>query len=230
MKEPKYYSHARNDIVDLVISTGSLKRILDVGCGYGYTGELLKSNGAIKVDGIELESDACEEAKRRLDQIYQGSAENGDLISSLGSYDCIICADVLEHLNDPWITLTLLRNHIHKNGRLVCSIPNIRYFKVISNLLLFGEWNYQEAGILDKTHLRFFTRKSIELMFKQSGYEINIIRQKIRRVTAIFNFITFGIFSDFFPMKFYIIAYPTMKLNENSNKIKFWSFDLVKIG
>lgn len=209
MKEPKYYSHARNDIVDLVISTGSLKRILDVGCGYGYTGELLKSNGAIKVDGIELESDACEEAKRRLDQIYQGSAENGDLISSLGSYDCIICADVLEHLNDPWITLTLLRNHIHKNGRLVCSIPNIRYFKVISNLLLFGEWNYQEAGILDKTHLRFFTRKSIELMFKQAGYEITIIRQKIRRVTAIFNFITFGIFSDFFPMKFYIIAYPT---------------------
>lgn len=158
------------------------------------------------VDGIEFVSDACEEAKRRLDNIYQGSAEDADLISNLGSYDCIICADVLEHLTDPWTTLTLLRDHLRKNGRLVCSIPNIRYFKVILKLLLFGDWKYQEAGIMDKTHLRFFTRKSIELMFKQSGYETTIIRQKIRRTSAVFNFITFGIFSDFFPMKFYVIA------------------------
>jgi len=162
----------------------------------------------MRVEGIEFESDACEEAKRRLDKIYQGSAEDAALLSSTGSYDCIICADVLEHLNDPWMTLTNLRSHINKNGRIVCSIPNIRYFKIIANLLLFGEWNYQEAGILDKTHLRFFTRKTIDLMFKQTGYEITISRQKIRRVTAIFNFITFGIFGDFFPMKFFIIAYP----------------------
>ena len=121
------------------MSTGSVERILDVGCGYGYTGELLKNMGAIRVEGLEFVPDACEEAKHRLDQIFQGSAEDSSLISTLGSYDCIICADLLEHLIDPWETLTLLRNHLNKNGRLVCSIPNIRYFKIISKLLFFGD-------------------------------------------------------------------------------------------
>lgn len=214
MKSSEYYSHARYDIIDIVISTGSIEKILDVGCGYGYTGEKLKNKGAIRVEGLEFASEACEKAKRRLDQIFQGSAEDSNLISTLGSYDCIICADLLEHLIDPWKTLTLLKNHLNKHGRLVASIPNIRYYKIIFNLLVLGEWKYQESGILDKTHLRFFTRKSIKLMFSQTGYEITIIRQKIRRVTALFNFITFGIFSDLFPMKFYIIAHPT---EENRN-------------
>lgn len=214
LKSPEYYSYARSDIVDLVTSSGSIERILDVGCGYGYTGELLKNKGAVEIEGIEIDSDAGEEAKRHLDRIYQGSAEDPDLISSLGSYDCIICADLLEHLIDPWKTLTLLRSHLKKNGRLVCSIPNIRYFKVIFSLLVFGEWKYQESGILDKAHLRFFTRKSINLMFKQTGYMTTIIKQKTRWVTAIINFLTIGLFGDLFPMKFYIIAHPT---EENRN-------------
>ncbi|MCH8929214.1 MAG: class I SAM-dependent methyltransferase [Candidatus Marinimicrobia bacterium] len=215
MKSPEYYSHARDDIVDLVMSTGSVERILDVGCGYGYTGELLKNMGAIRVEGLEFVPDACEEAKHRLDQIFQGSAEDSSLISTLGSYDCIICADLLEHLIDPWETLTLLRNHLNKNGRLVCSIPNIRYFKIISKLLFFGEWTYKDSGILDKTHYRFFTRKTIELMFKQTGFTAIITKQKTRRVTALFNFITLGLFGDFFPMKFYVIAHPT-DVNRNN--------------
>lgn len=208
MKSPEYYSHARYDIIDIVISTGSIEKILDVGCGYGYTGESLKERGATTVEGLEFVQDASKEAEHRLDKIYHGSAEDSDLIGTLSNYDCIICADILEHLIDPWKTLALLKDHLQKNGRLVCSIPNIRYFKIIFNLLVLGEWTYRESGILDKTHYRFFTRKSLELMFTQSGYKVTIIKQKTRYITSFFNFITFGLFGDFFPMKFYVIAYP----------------------
>lgn len=209
MKSPEYYSHTRDDIIDIVISTGSIEKILDVGCGYGYTGESLKERGATTVEGLELDKDASKEAERRLDKIYHGSAEDSHLIGTLSIYDCIICADLLEHLTDPWDTLTLLRDHLHKNGRLVCSIPNIRYFKILFKLMFFGDWNYEDSGILDKTHLRFFTRKTIEMMFKQAGYKTIIIKQKTRRVTTLFNFFTLGLFGDLFPMKFYIIAHLT---------------------
>ena len=104
------------DVVDLVVFSDPIETILDVGCDYSYTGEALKNKVTIRVEGLEFMPDACEEAKHLLDHVYQGSAEDTDLISTLGSYECIISADLPEQLIDPWETPTLLRDHLHKNG------------------------------------------------------------------------------------------------------------------
>jgi len=209
MKPDNYYSCIREDIIEIASGTGSIDSVLDVGCGYGYTGLRLKEIGAQKVEGIELSASAYIKAIDSLDKVYHGSCEDERLLRKIGLYDCILCADILEHLIDPWLTISILKHHVNKGGRLIASIPNIRYYKVLFNLLFFGKWNYENSGILDKTHLRFFTRKSIISMFMQNGYEIKIQPQKIRRIFFVFNFLTFNILRDIFPMKYYIIAYPS---------------------
>ncbi len=209
MKLDNYYSCIREDIIKIANESGSIDSALDVGCGYGYTGLRLKEIGAQKVEGIELSSTAYIKAKDSLDKVYCGSCEDENLLKKIGSYDCILCADILEHLQDPWLTIRILKDHIKKGGRLIASIPNIRYYKVIFNLLFFGVWNYEDSGILDRAHLRFFTRQSIISMFVENGFEIKIKPQKIRPIFFAFNFLTFNIIRDIFPMKYYIVAYPS---------------------
>ena len=208
MKPDNYYSYIREDLIKIAIDTGSIESVLDVGCGYGYTGLGLKEVGAQKVEGIELSASAYIKAKDSLDKVYCGSCEDENLLINIGSYDCILCADILEHLQDSWLTVKVLKDHIKKGGRLIASIPNIRYYKVIFNLLFFGVWNYEDSGILDREHLRFFTRKSIISMFVENGFKITIKPQKIRPIFFAFNFLTFNIIRDIFPMKYYIVAYP----------------------
>ena len=209
MKPDNYYSCIREDIIEIASETGPIDSVLDVGCGYGYTGLRLKERGARKVEGIELSASASKKATDSLDKVYHGSCEDESLLRNIGIYDCILCADVLEHLKDPWLTIKILNHHINKGGRLIASIPNIRYYKILSNLLFFGIWDYENSGILDKTHLRFFTRKSIISLFMQNGYKVKIQPQKIRPIFVVFNFLTFNILRDIFPMKYYIIAYPS---------------------
>ena len=206
MQINEYYSHKREDIVELAVKSGTIKNVLDIGCGYGKCGQILKSKGAEKVDGIEISKEAYQQAKQNLDEVILGSAEDKTLIDKFGVYDCILCGDILEHLVDPWNALDLYSKHIKDGGRLICSIPNVRYYKVILKLLFFGEWKYQESGILDKTHLRFFSKKTILAMFKQTGYSIEIIPQKNRMLINVFNLLTLKLFKDFLPMKYYVIA------------------------
>jgi len=208
MKPDNYFSYIREDIIEIASESGSIESVLDVGCGYGYTGFRLKEIGAQKVDGIELSSSAYIKAKDSLDKVYLGSCEDKNLLQKIGSYDCILCADILEHLQDPWITIRILKDHMKKGGRLIASIPNIRYYKIIFNLLFFGIWNYEDSGILDRGHLRFFTRKSITSMFVQNGFDVKIRPQKVRPIFLLFNYLTFNIIRDIFPMKYYVIAYP----------------------
>ena len=208
MKPNNYYSYIREDIIEIASGSGSIDSVLDVGCGAGYTGLRLKEIGAQKVEGIELSASSYIKAQDSLDKVYHGSCEDEILLKKIGLYDCILCADILEHLKDPWLTIRILKYHINKGGRLIASIPNIRYYKVLFNLLFFGVWNYEDSGILDRTHLRFFTRKSIIAMFIQNGYKVEIQPQNIRPIFYIFNFLTFNILRDLFSMKYYIIAYP----------------------
>ncbi|VAX27367.1 hypothetical protein MNBD_NITROSPIRAE02-20, partial [hydrothermal vent metagenome] len=147
------------------------KRILDVGCGEGLLGRRLLEKGASEVFGIEFSPDACEEAEKNLTGVICGDIEEIDLPFEEGYFDCLILADILEHLRDPLSALKKLRKHLSDSGVVVASIPNVRYHGVI-NMLVEGDWKYEEHGILDKTHLRFFTRKGIERLFAGAGFEI----------------------------------------------------------
>ena len=157
-------------------------RILEVGCSYGGFGQLLKGrSNSPEVWGIEPEPKAAEVAASRLDRVIVGDFP---ALAPVGErFDCVVFNDVLEHLVDPWGALRCALGLLRPNGCVVASIPNVRFGPVVSALLLRGRWNYTDVGVLDRTHLRFFTRSSMIEMFKECGYDVssvNAIRQ-IRR-------------------------------------------------
>ncbi len=155
-----YFSHARTEIEPLL--PPALGRILEVGCGRGATLAWLKETRPCELlVGIELVDEAAREARRHADHIECGDAEAVlERVVERGPYDLVLCLDVLEHLVDPWRFLSRVENLLAADGLLVISVPNVRHYRVSLPLLLFGQWRYQPAGVLDRTHLRFFTRES----------------------------------------------------------------------
>jgi GT2 family glycosyltransferase/2-polyprenyl-3-methyl-5-hydroxy-6-metoxy-1,4-benzoquinol methylase len=164
-----YYEHARPELVALV--RDDARRVLDVGCAAGAFGAELKRHGAREVVGIERDPVAAMAARARLDEVLE--ADLDELVQlpwPEGSFDCIVCADVLEHLREPARVLTLLGRYLAPGGRLIASIPNVRHTNVLLPLLVSGRWQYADEGILDRTHLRFFTAEEIVALFAECGY------------------------------------------------------------
>jgi GT2 family glycosyltransferase/glycosyltransferase involved in cell wall biosynthesis/ubiquinone/menaquinone biosynthesis C-methylase UbiE/TolA-binding protein len=176
VKKDEYFRQERTDVEALIPK--DVKRILDVGCGEGILGKRLIEKGAVEVVGIEINPGACNIAERNLTKVINGDIEIMDLPLMDGSFDCIIFADILEHLIDPLSILIKLRRYLSDDGIVVASIPNIGLYKVI-NMLADGEWRYGESGILDKTHLRFFTKKEFLKLLSEAGYEMTGISVNI---------------------------------------------------
>lgn len=164
-----YYLHARPEVVDLVPITA--QRILDVGCGAGGLSATLKARQSAEIHGVEIVEQAAEHARHHLDHVWNSGIEAALPELPDGYYDCIVIADVLEHLLDPLFVLSELKKKLTGNGKLIASIPNIQNWGVLSELLQ-GKWDYRSEGILDRTHLRFFTRKSVQELFWSAGLRI----------------------------------------------------------
>ena len=169
LKNSNYFSYTRPEVQQLV--NVNSKFILDVGCANGSMGQELKSNLDAEVWGVEYDSAAANVARCRLDRVLEG-----DIISILDNlpekyFDTIIFADVLEHTPRPEIILNAIKKTLKTNGEIVISLPNVRHWTVIKSLLE-GDWKYEEAGLLDKTHLQFFTKKSIIRMMNKLNYII----------------------------------------------------------
>ena len=157
-------------IIGRLVAPGA--SVLDIGCDTGNLGVFLKGRGAKTVEGLEMCSEAAAEARRKLDRVTEGSATDDEVISRLGGpFDYVIFADVLEHLPKPEETLRKIAPLVKDGGRVIASLPNVANFRVRLPLL-FGRFEYKEIGILDRTHLRFFTKKSAVRLFGDSGYEV----------------------------------------------------------
>ena len=165
-KLSRYHCFARPEVQELV--SPNARCILDVGCGAGSLGRSLKERQPCEVWGIEIIPEVAEAARQVLDRVYVGDA--AAVIPALpnGCFDCIILADVLEHLVEPAKVLSALVGKLAPRGRLVISVPNVRHWSVIRGVLE-GRWEYQDAGSLDRTHLRFFTRQSFEQLLHSVG-------------------------------------------------------------
>lgn len=169
----------------------SARRVLDVGCSHGGFGSGLKSSRpSIEVWGIDSDEAAAASAEARLDRFVLGSFPTA--LPTGERYDCISFLDVLEHFVDPWQTLRDTRALLNDGGCVVASIPNTRHFTVSARLFFHGEWTYTPTGLLDETHLRFFTRRSLPELFARGGFKIAEIvpfsyrRHKIDRVIRFF--------------------------------------------
>lgn len=146
-------------------------RVLDVGAWTGANGGYLAREAGLSVDGVELDPLAAAEAEG-YQQMHVGSIEDRALQERLGrDYDAILFLDVLEHLVDPAAVLEAARNWLRPSGVVLCSIPNVANWRLRLGLLA-GRFDYTETGLLDRTHLRWFTRKTAKQLLTDSGYRI----------------------------------------------------------
>lgn len=170
---PQYYGFSRPEVQALVPTAA--RRVLDVGCAAGLLGEALKARGVEEVCGIECDPEIAAHAAKRLDKVIVGDVETLAEDLPANYFDCIVLADVLEHLRDPQTILEKLRTSLTEDGLIVASIPNVGHWSVLRGLLE-GRWQYEKAGILDRTHLRFFTRQTILHLFNEAGFRVESLQ------------------------------------------------------
>lgn len=195
--DESYYRQERLEMQALVPTAA--RRVLEVGCGAGTFGAALKARQGAEVWGIEPSASAASRAESVLDRVLCCSIESALDELPDGHFDWIVFNDVLEHLVDPEGALRALLPKLARGGGFVASIPNLRYYKVLRDLVLKGEFEYVEHGVLDRTHLRFFTPKSVARMWDRLGCEVverralNTRRRPWLRALAL---LTFGATDD----------------------------------
>ncbi len=174
-----YYKHERWDLTACIEDDKtSPLHILEVGCGLGATlGYLQNQYPNAKVFGIELDGKIAGMAQKYIPTIRQGDIESMSLEYPEGFFDYIIFGDVLEHLHDPQKVLVKMHKYLKASGAILASVPNVLHYTVVLNLLK-GDFRYEDAGILDRTHLRFFTYNEIIRLFKASGFIVEKVLQK----------------------------------------------------
>lgn len=157
----RYFSTPRHDALRYV--PAQPERALEIGCGTGATMAVLQQRRRLaQAVGVELDPAAASEARKHFDTVLESTVEAADFEALIapGSLDLVLCLDVLEHLVDPWTVVRRVSPLLKPGGRLVLSVPNIRNWKFIWRLLSRGDFHYRDAGLLDRTHLRFFVRET----------------------------------------------------------------------
>ncbi|MBU4312607.1 MAG: class I SAM-dependent methyltransferase [Candidatus Omnitrophica bacterium] len=222
IKNKSYFLHDRTDVFKLVPKT--VRRVLDVGCGVGVLGKRLKESG-MEVTGIEKDEKSCKEAGRYLHGVICCDAEKDDPCLDEKYFDCIIYGDVLEHFYDPTHVLIRYKKYLKDDGIVIASMPNVRYYKVLIRLFC-GTWDYVDSGILDVSHVRFFTLINIKEMFAAAGFGIESIKRNIvaSRGFRVLNLIFLSLMKDFLTYQYYIVAKKSFLEKPTGKKRKIYKF------
>ena len=168
-----YYGETRHDILPFL--NRSRREVLEIGCGRGLTGALVKERFGSRVTGIELNPVVAREAAKRLDRVIVGDVLE---VEAIGTYDAVVACELFEHLTRQELLLERLRSWLRPGGVAVFSIPNVGHYSIVQDLLA-GRWDYLPIGLLCHTHYRFFTRHTLEQLFAAAGFtEIDVIAQE----------------------------------------------------
>ncbi|MCL1633321.1 class I SAM-dependent methyltransferase [Luteimonas sp. SX5] len=155
----------------LVVENGKARMdLLEVGCSSGYLGATLVAKGH-RVTGVETDPEAAQAAQAVLSEVHNGDAEGFFAAHPQRRYDAMLLGDVLEHMVDPAATLRLCVAHLADGGAVAVSLPCVAHGSVRA-MLLEGRWDYADYGLLDRTHLRFFSRKGMAELLSAAGLEI----------------------------------------------------------
>jgi 2-polyprenyl-3-methyl-5-hydroxy-6-metoxy-1,4-benzoquinol methylase len=177
-----YYRDTRHDFEELisVLQAGRppTGRVLDVGCGFGYLGETLLKLGYAEAWGIEPVQAAASQAATRLTRVICARFPSEEAEAG-APYELVVFADSLEHMLDPWDALRRARELLSDTGQLLVSVPNVSHYSVLLQQLR-GRWTYADQGLLDRTHLRFFTPATIAEALAASGFVIVVSHGTVR--------------------------------------------------
>lgn len=171
-----YYQGINADLLSMLPK--NVQTVVEIGCAAGQFAAAYRAiNPTVRYLGVELFEDAAQQAATQMDDVIIGSIEDIDVFSELedvlgdSEIDVLVFGDVLEHLLDPWGILAKFKQIMSPNGYCVACIPNISHWTILAGLL-HGEWNYADFGLLDKTHLRFFTKKTMIELFENTGWQV----------------------------------------------------------
>lgn len=198
-KPESYFANARHDIVAL-LRTDRDAAVLELGCGAGGTGRAVLAAGkAGRYVGLELNDAAARIAEEALSEVVVGDVESLDLRRFEGRFDALIISEVLEHLTDPWTTLRRLVGCLKPGGAVYASSPNLAQWQIVRSLVL-GRFHYEPSGVMDRTHLRWFTPESYRAMFEEAGVQVEQLGpiRKPGWKADVINAVTGGRFSHLF--------------------------------
>jgi 2-polyprenyl-3-methyl-5-hydroxy-6-metoxy-1,4-benzoquinol methylase len=206
VKEAGYFGCPRLDLLAMLAPATGL-RILEIGAGTGATLRAAKATGlAAYVVGVDLvEPGPAPPGEPEVDRFISGNVEALDLDLPAGGFDAVLCADVLEHLVDPWRTVARLAEHLCSGGVLLASIPNLRNHRALRRIVIEGDFHYEPAGLLDRSHLRFFCRKNVRELFEQAGLRIEAIEENMGGYGLrhkVLDRLTLGRLHDFFVFQY----------------------------
>jgi 2-polyprenyl-3-methyl-5-hydroxy-6-metoxy-1,4-benzoquinol methylase len=209
-KPDDYYSLDRSMLLPFVPE--GLKTILDVGCGEGAFAKKLRQERQVAHSwGVEFFDGAIPQASKNLDKVIHAPIETALAELPSAYFDCVFFNDVLEHLIDPYSVLKDIRAKVKTDGYVIASIPNILNFETLYQFIKTRDWQYKDYGIMDRTHLRFFTKKSIVRMFREAGYDVELIQginKFYGRKFALLNFVFFNSFDEMKYVQWVIRAKP----------------------
>lgn len=179
-KQTEYFHGLRRDMIDrLPVVPLSF---LEIGCGSGANAAYARETGRYAAYvGVELFPDAAEAAAAQMDQIIVGDIETLQIETTYAPFDVLVMSEVLEHLVDPWTVLRRLRTLLRPGAAVFASSPAVSHHSVI-RMLLDGRWDLQDAGVMDRTHLRWFTPSSYAQMFRDCSYQV-ISVENMRRMS-----------------------------------------------
>lgn len=182
--------------------------ILEIGCGAGGFLSLLKHrNNLSETWGVDLLPPS--ELISKPDHYFRGPIEESIVKLPRNHFDIIVVNDVLEHLVKPEEILERLTHLLTPEGRIVGSIPNVLHWTVLEGLIVHRDWRYENFGILDRTHLRFFTRKSILRMFSEAGLvveKISGVNGQLSAKAFLLLILSFGILNETYPLQWAVVA------------------------
>jgi SAM-dependent methyltransferase len=209
LKAEDYFSTARTEIAPLL--PDGVLRVLEIGCGDGATLAWLRETGRCsRAVGIELHAPAAAAARRHCERVIVGDAEwLLDEAFEQGPFDLVLCLDVLEHMVDPWQFVRRLSDALPPGAQVIASLPNVRHYKVSLPLLFEGRFDYERRGVLDETHLRFFTRRSVKQLFSRAPLSLATIlpsRPPVGSPSWFAHGLTLGMLGDLFAVQFLVRA------------------------
>ena len=202
-KKAHYFQGIRAEVIALIPATNN--RVIELGCGVGLTLlEARKAGKASEIVGIDIMDRLPQHDM--LTRYYQGDIDAMPLDMERESFDVALCADILEHLVDPWSALRKISLLLKPGGTLIVSLPNARNYVLALKLLFCGDFQYQSDGLLDRGHLRFFCKKNMMHLIRQAGFQVVRTDFQLQKLRKLFYILSFGLAEQFLVKQYLISA------------------------